>query len=204
AYVVPRRPEDMDPSRVGFPRLAENNGPNPISIICSDSNFKFQGNGTEGLGYASNGKSVQETKMNCNGEELKVTHPFMSLNFDALNRSKGGSREQNRKILQKLIFHEYLHTAGWDHNDFWDPVEKCAAHCFGLGTRNDKDYCQGSGGAALITREGLERSTLLNYDIQRSNGQPADLALRSVREDFYSALLPPGMLPKEMQFQSMD
>lgn len=196
AYVVPRVASDMDPNNRGFPRIARNQGAKPITVICSQRNFQFGGENHEGgLGYASTGRSGKEITFNCSQGPIKVTHPFMTLNFDNLNANKSSSRETNRRMLQKVVFHEFLHTAGWDHNDFWDPVEKCAAHCFGLGTAEDKDYCMGSGNAAGFTEQSFEFVAERNYGLLRRDGYSSSAAFGIVRQQLLEAAVPQEMMP---------
>lgn len=199
-YVVPRSIQDMDPRKPGFPRISNLRDRNNMTIVCSEPGSRFgRRDGGLGLGYASNGRNLRPTNLKCSDGDIAVTHPFMSLNFGALSELRISSDREKRRHLQKVIFHEFLHTAGWDHNDFWDPVESCASACFGVNvTQGAREYCMGENGAAGLTGRGLNSATVLNFQQLQSQNVPNARALQELQNRFNGLGLPANMMPANL------
>lgn len=132
--------DSLNPSNPSFPRRAERRPFLKQQILCSQRPNDFKDD--EGrskpnaLGMASVLPS-ETTILKCEkGREMEIGYPFISLNFQALNKSSDQARlNKDERLLKikKLIFHEFLHTTGVPHEDGYDPVNACAEFCFNRG-----------------------------------------------------------------------
>ena len=182
-YLNPRRDLSLSLNKDSPLLNREENDKRNVSIICSQNDIP---NDYDGI--ASTGKTFKASSIQCEEGALEIKHPYISLNFKKLNKKSVGSL----KDLQKLIFHEFLHTTGWDHDDFWDPIDACAKVCFLEPAYAEEKLCKGDGGAAYMTPEGVEAATglLLKYYFNDKN---------RVRTEFRNSGLPERLIPDVLQ-----
>ena|GEM_PF-4684553 len=161
-YETPMNIQSMNGGRNGFPRRANANDFQKQKVLCSQRGSAFamrDGSSEVGHGLASTGVA-HSTKLACEGGELNIRHPFISLNFDRLQDQANSTNtlplRDRERFLKQLIFHEFLHTTGAEHNRHYDPVSACAIYCFNGARTNEanqasKSLCQGEnmGGFSL-------------------------------------------------------
>ncbi len=161
-YESPTGPQSVDDRNPSFPARAPQEDLRRQQVICSQTNRQFQemanrrgaeSRGEDILGMASVFPG-ESTHIDCQGgRSVEIEFPFISLNFEVLNNTnyqgRRGSESRHNK-LKELIFHEFLHTTGIEHQSHYDPVYACAVHCFN-GTQNAeaqrlaKNICEGEG-----------------------------------------------------------
>lgn len=200
-YVNPQGPGDMDPENTGFPRRSQPRKPNSPTIICSQRSSNFgDGDGNHREGYASTGRSVTRTTLNCRDGNLNIGHPFISLNFEYLNGQRSVARNQRKRYLKQLLFHEFLHTTGLEHDDFYDPIPSCASYCFGIDqSPNAESICRGEGAGGYELGQ-LQGTAELRYQDMLHQGVTPSNASGILERSMQTNGVPMDSIPQVMQF----
>jgi hypothetical protein len=148
-----------------------------LTVMCSEDSSSFKaasgqrggwleslrGNFSAGeaLGLGSTGRSSSSKQIQCSSGSVTVEHPYISLNMNKFKTSMSDySDSDKRSELKRLIFHEYLHTTGMEHESHFDPVTSCSICCFPYGDRElvqrACDSCRGESALGL-NESALER-----------------------------------------------